>query len=54
MRKSELRSYFNIRAIVFVPPRINDWNRFEEWVNGMGELVELLDNANIESLNAEI
>jgi len=29
------------------PPKINDWNRFEEWVNSAGELVELLQCAGI-------
>lgn len=26
---------------------INDWNRFEEWVNAAGELAKLLEDADI-------
>lgn len=37
-----------------VPPRINDWNRFEEWANGMVELTELLEDAGIKPDNPNI
>jgi hypothetical protein len=39
---------------VLVPPRINDWNRFEEWLNGVGELSKLLDDAGISPNSADI
>jgi len=29
------------------PPKINDWNRFDEWVDGLGELAKLLEEAEI-------
>ena len=38
-------SYIKRRAIVFVPPKINDWNRFEEWVESAVELTKLLEDA---------
>lgn len=36
------------------PPRINDWNRLEEWISGLAELTELLDYAGIEPFNPGI
>ena len=54
MRNNQLRSRIDLHAIVFVPPKINDWNRFEEWLNGVGELSKLLDDAGIEPGSADL
>lgn len=34
------------------PPRINDWNRFEEWVNGISELAALIEKSGISPIFA--
>lgn len=35
----------------FVHPTISDWNRFEGWLNGLGELSKLISDAENYSIN---
>ena len=51
----ERHSGINYEAAVdCVPPRINDWNRFEDWINRISELAHLLDDAGIDPDSAYI